>query len=261
MPHVDILDQPERLSRPLVGSLFLHISIAAFLVSYNWIASRTPVKWGDPNGGGIGAVAVNAVSSIKLPSRGGPENPVANDTESRAPEAPAKKKVQQKVKTPEPDAIPIKSRSARKRAMETAASQPNKFREQQKDLPNQVYSSGQAASSRMYNMAGGGGLQLGNDSPFGTEFGWYAKLLRDKVAQNWRTADLNSRQVLPPVVVTFTIRRDGSLAGPVQITQRSGNAAVDFSAQRAVLDSVPFSQLPTQFSKNEAQVELRFNLK
>jgi protein TonB len=261
MSHADILDQPERLSRPLAGSVVLHVSLAAAILSYNWIASQAPVKWGDPNGGGIGSVAVTAVASIKLPSHGGPENPVANDTESLAPEAPAKKKVQPKVKTPEPDAIPIKSRNLRKRAMETASSQPNKFREQQKDLPNQVYSSGQATSSRMYNMSGGGGLQLGNDSPFGTEFGWYAKLLRDKVAQNWKTADLNMRQSLPPVTVTFTIQRDGTLKGPVQITQRSGNAALDYSAQRAVLDSIPFSTLPPQFSKNEAKVELLFNLK
>jgi protein TonB len=47
----------------------------------------------------------------------------------------------------------------------------------------------------------------------------------------------------------------------VKLTGSSGNAALDISAQRAVLDAAPFLQLPTGFPKNEAQVELRFNLK
>ena len=179
--HVDILEQPESLSKPLAGSLFLHVSIAAVLLGYTWVANRSPEKWGDPGGGGMGAVAVNTVASIRLPSRTGPTNPVASDTESLAPEAPAKKKAQQKTKTPDADAIPIKSRNARKRAMEAAVSPPNKWREQQKDAPNQVYSSGQAVSSPMYNIPGGGGVGIGSDSPLGTQFGWYAKLLRDQV--------------------------------------------------------------------------------
>ena len=143
------------------------------------------------------------------------------------------------------------------------AAAPNKFREQQQDRPNQLYTpGGQQVSSPLYNMPGGGGLQLGNDSPFGTQFGAYAKLLRDSVARHWSTSDFDSRLTIPPAVVTFTLRRDGSLApGSVKITERSGNAALDISAQRAVMDAAPFPPLPPGFSKNEAQVELRFNLK
>lgn len=261
--HADILDQPERLARPFWGSVFLHVSVAAAMLSYAWIGNRSTVQWGDPHGGGMGSVIVTPVASIKLPSPEGPANPVANDTESHVPEPPAKKKAAEKVRAPDPDAIPIKSRNATRRTSERASSQPNKFREQQQDRPNQLYTPGGAAvSSPMYNMQGGGGLQIGNDSPFGTQFGAYAKLLRDSVARHWSTSDFDSRLTVPPAVVTFTIRRDGSLApGSVRLTERSGNAALDISAQRAVLDAAPFPQLPAQFSKNEAQVELRFNLK
>ena len=35
----------------------------------------------------------------------------------------------------------------------------------------------------MIGMTGGGGVGIGNNSPFGTQFGWYADLLRDQVAQ------------------------------------------------------------------------------
>ncbi|SPF34495.1 TonB family protein [Candidatus Sulfopaludibacter sp. SbA4] len=261
--HVDILDQPERLSRPFVGSLVLHVSIAAALLSYTWVANRTPANWGDANGGGMGSVAVNTVASIKLPPKNGPTNPVASDTESLAPEAPAKKKVQPKAKAPDPDAIPIKSRNARKRAMEAAVSPPNRWRDQQKDAPNQVYSSGQAVSSPMYNIPGGGGVGLGSDSPLGTQFGYYAKLLRDQVASKWRTGDIDPRITsAPQAAVTFTLLRNGSLApGSVKVSQSSGNAALDLSAQRAILDAAPFPPLPPQYAQNQAVLELRFELR
>jgi protein TonB len=224
-----------------------------------------PVQWGDPHGGGMGSVAVTPVASIKLPSDATAFNPVANDTQSHVPEAPSKKKAIEKVKAPDRDAIPIKSRSAttKKLPEKAQASPPNKFRDQQQDRPNQLYTPGGAkAGSTMYQMQGGGGLQIGNDSVFGTQFGAYATLLRNAVAQKWNTAGFDTRATVPAAVVTFIIRRDGSLApGSVKVTERSGNAALDISAQRAVLDAAPFQPLPQGFSKSEAQVELRFNLK
>jgi protein TonB len=260
--HADTLDRAEPLAKPFWGSLFLHISVAAAVLAYGWIGNRSAVQWGDPHGGGMGSVAVNPVS-IKLPSKQGPENPVANNADSSVPEPPAKKKPAPKVKAPEPDAIPIKSRNAPKRTPDVASSQPNKFREMQKDAPNQVTSTvGQSLSSRMINMQGGGGLQIGNDSPFGTQFGAYAKLVRDAVARKWNTTEFDSRLTIPTAVVTFVMRRDGSVTpGSVRLTERSGNSALDNSAVRAILDASPFPPLPQGFAKSEAQVELRFNLK
>jgi protein TonB len=221
------------------------------------------VQWGDINGGGMGSVAVNVVPRIPLPGRSGPINPVANDTESVVPTPPPKAKPKPKVEAPEPRAIAIKSRNA-VRKLSRAASAPNKFREQQQDLPNQVYSSaGQAVVSPMYGMTGGGGVGIGTSSPFGAQFGWYVNLLRDQVARNWRTSDLDPRlRSAPQVWVTFTIRRDGSVApGSVRIAQRSGNQALDFSAQRAILDAAPFQPLPPQFQRNEVEIEFRFELR
>jgi protein TonB len=221
------------------------------------------VQWGDLNGGGMGSVAVNVVPRIPLPGRSGPLNPVANDTESVVPTPPPKAKPRPKVEAPEPNAIAIKSRNAERKASR-AASAPNRFREQQQDLPNQVYStSGQAAVSPMYGMTGGGGVGIGTRSPFGEQFGWYVNLLRDQVARNWRTTDLDPRlRTAPPVVATFTIRRDGSVApGSVKITQRSGNQSLDYSAQRAIMDAAPFQPLPPQFQRSEAEIEFWFELR
>jgi TonB family protein len=58
----------------------------------------------------------------------------------------------------------------------------------------------------------------------------------------------------------FTLRRDGTVSG-VRITQKSGIAALDISAQRAIMDAAPFPQLPPQFPKNEAEIEFLFQLK
>jgi protein TonB len=261
--HADILEQPEPLARPFWGSMFLHVGIAAAILAYGWISSKSPVKWGDEHGGGFGAVAVTAVSSIKLPSEEARPNPVANPTESQIPEPPSSKKRVEKFKAPDRDAIPIKSRNANKKVVERSSAAPNKFNDAQTYKPNQVFSDGGAkASSPMYAMQGGGGLTVGTDSPFGTQFGYYAKLLRDQVARHWTTSDFDTRQNVPPAIVTFIVRRDGSIApGSVKLTQKSGNYALDSSAQRAILDAAPFQQLPAGFNKNEAEVELRFNLK
>jgi protein TonB len=259
--HADILDRPERVWGSFWGSVALHLSVAAAVLLATWIQARHPHEnWGDIHGGGIGSVVVNVVARIPLPTESGPVNPVANDTESRAPEPPAKVKPQPKVEAPEPDAIPIFSRNARSRPS-PAASAPNKFRERQEDLPNQVYSqSGQHMVSPMIGMTGGGGVSMGNNSPFGTQFGAYSDMVKNKVQRGWKTSDIDPRVQTPnEVIVTFTINRDGSVPSrSVRIVQSSGNRALDASAERAVLDAAPFTPLPQQFTRDSADIEFHF---
>jgi len=257
--HADILDQRERLKGPLVGSIVLHATVAAAILGTAWVQTRAHEQWGSLNGGGFGSVTVNPVARIPLPTQSGPVNPVANDTESRAPTPPPKAKAQAKVKAPPPDAIPLPSRNAERRPSQPASA-PNKFREQQQDLPNQVYSpSGQRLNSPMIGMAGGGGVGIGTNSPFGTQFGEYANILRSRVGQAWHTAELRITSA-NPVVVTFTIMRDGSVPEKsVQVKGRSGNTALDISAQRAILDAQPFPPLPPGFTRSSADVEFTFD--
>ncbi|MFY9724625.1 MAG: TonB family protein [Bryobacteraceae bacterium] len=257
-PHVDILDQPDRLARWFLGSLGFHVGLVVALLSYGVLFSRRVEQWGSPTGGGMGAVAVNPVAHIPLPAREAPENPVANQTESQVPTPPKPKPhPKARIPEPEPDAILLKGRNAQKHMSEYST--PNKFREQQQDLPNQLYSeAGQRMSSPMYGLRGGGGVGVGDLSPFGTQFGWYAKLIVDQVGRAWRTGDL--RNVTQVAAVTFTLKRDGSVSH-VHITAPSGNATLDFSAQRAIWDASPFPPLPPQYPRSDAEVELRFSLK
>lgn len=259
MPHVNILDEPEPLKGPLAGSIALHVSVALALTLVSIIGGRREY-WGDRNSGGGSAMIVNVVGQVPLPSHGGVVNPVANDTQSEVPEPKPDKIQQTKVREPEPEAIPLPSRTAPKKPSRKESSL-NTYRAKQIDRPNQLYSrEGQALSSPMVGMAGSGGVGVGRGSPFGDRFGYYVDLLKEKVAQKWRTGDVDPRiRTAPPAVVTFDIRRDGSIYS-IRLAQTSGNLALDLSAQRAIQDAAPFPPLPAAFDKNEVSIEFWFQL-
>jgi len=261
-PHVDILDQPERLASSFFGSLAFHGLLVAAVAGAGWVQSRNTISMGDPNGGRFGAVTVNPVASIALPSHAGPKNPVATDTESAVPVPVSKAKPAPKVTVPDPKAIPIPSRNAKVSRPSPAAAPPDKWRASQKDLPNQLYSTaGTRVATPDYALAGGGGVGVGTNSPFGNQFGAYADLLRNRVAQYWQTTTIDPRlRTAPQVSVRFTLHRNGSVTG-IRITQTSGINALDISAQRAIMDAAPFPQLPPQFPKNAAEIEFVFELK
>jgi protein TonB len=110
----------------------------------------------------------------------------------------------------------------------------------------------------MYSMKGAGGIDIGPQSVLGTRFGAYVDLMRERVAQHWNTADVRA---LPSQKcgVTFTIARDGSVSN-VQVADPSGNYLLDTSAKRAVLDASPLPALPREFPRNDATVELWFQV-
>jgi protein TonB len=111
----------------------------------------------------------------------------------------------------------------------------------------------------MFSQApGGGGVGSGSSSPFGNRFGWYEALLRDRVARNWSSQDLDAR-IRNRVAVTFEIARNGSIRN-VRVTQSSGNFAMDQSAQRAIMQSNPLPELPREFERDSATIEFWFSL-
>jgi TolA protein len=184
-------------------------------------------------------------------------NPVANDTQNVIPPPkpqPAKQKL------PDPEAIALKSRDAKKKAAEEAAAYRQKYKAAEA-RPNQVTSStGQAAVSQMFTpLPGGGGVGSGSENPFGYGFGWYAALMRDKVARNWNRQGLDVRVQVPTVTIFFDVQRDGSIRN-ARIAQPSGNYLLDQSALRAVMTSSPFQPLPPQLPKDSYTISLEFRL-
>src|SRR5216684_2307182 len=103
--HADILDQHERMRGAFVAAIALHSSIVLAFFVNGWLAGHSQ-SFGDPNAGGA-AVGVEAVDKIPLPHQG-PQNPLANDTQSEVPQTPTKPVERPKVERPEPDAVKLK---------------------------------------------------------------------------------------------------------------------------------------------------------
>ena len=250
--HHDILDEQDSLGGPFVQSVLLHAAVAAALIISSIQFQHSRQVWGSTNTGAGTAVAVNAVKTIPLPSRAGQINPVANDTESQVPQAPQPEPKKQ-VKVPDEDAIPLKSRLAKKQPKPEVSQKWHP-----KLIPeNQVFSRlAPAAVSPMFQKPGAGGVGVGQNSVFGTQFGAYASLVIQRVTDKWQTGGLAGLN-LPLVVITFDIMRDGSVKN-AQIAQRSGNNTLDLSALRAVTDAAPFPPLPSNYSGSSTRVELQF---
>jgi protein TonB len=257
MPHADILDQDESLRKPLMASAIFHVSFLVLAGVYTmWMAHLSHETWGSNVAGG-GAVEVSAVKTIPIPGRTGRVNPLAHDTESQIPEPPPEKKLEKAAPKPDLDAIPLwRDKPERPKPPEVARRNlpPEQYRE------NQIFSvEGQAANSPMYNMPHGGSIGVGA-GVFGQQYGAYVSLIIQRIAEKWQTANLDPRSQRSPSIVTFDIRRDGSVSTPT-VMESSGNYNIDVTAQRAVLLAAPFPALPPQYGGSSASVEIRFNLR
>ncbi|MBV8829550.1 MAG: TonB family protein [Acidobacteriaceae bacterium] len=256
--HPDILEQRDRLTVPFIGALTVHVCVIALLfIGWYWMNRRRDTL-GDLNPAGGQAYTVSSVHNIPIPRREAPPNPVANDTQSTVPTAPAKQQIQKNQPQPDKNAFEIAEKPKRQA--------PKPTHQQQYTPPapaNQVYSrSPQALSNPMYGaQSGAGQVGLGPNTPLGNNrLGWYAEIIRQKIAQNWNTNGLDARSQNAPAIVNFYIMRDGSIKNP-QIVQTSGNPTIDNTALRAVYQSNPFPALPPQISEPYITAQFTFNLR
>jgi len=257
MPHsTDILDERDPLAFPFFGSLAAHAAVVVLLfVSWFWVNGNRE-SLGEMHPAGGPAYAVSAVHNIPIPQRDAPPNPVANDTQSAVPTAPAKQDVEKKAPVPDKNAIEIPDR------IKPTAPQPKRQQQQAQPAPeNQVYSrSHQALSNPMYaQQSGAGQVGIGPNSPLGSRLGWYAEIVRQRIAQNWLTNGLDARSQAQPAIVSFYIMRDGSIRQP-QVVQSSGNPTIDNTALRAVYSAGPLPQLPPQIAESYISAQFTFNL-
>lgn len=254
---LDILDERDPLGFPFVGSLLVHGGVVALLFfGWFWLNQHRQTL-GDANAGGGPAYTVSPVHNIPIPRREAPLNPVANDTQSMVPTAPAKQEVEKKLPIPDKNAVEIPDRLKRQ------AQKPQTQQQYQPPTPpNQVFSHvRQAVSSPMYGaQTGSGQVGVGPNTPLGdNRLGWYAELIRQRIAENWNTNGLDARTQSVPAIVSFIIMRDGSLRNP-RIVQSSGNPSIDNTALRAVYSSNPLPGLPPQISESYITAQFTFNL-
>ncbi|MGI8959592.1 MAG: TonB family protein [Bryobacteraceae bacterium] len=254
---IDILDERDPLGFPFIGSLLIHFTVlAVFFAGWYW-THKASATFGDIHPAGGPSYSVSPVHNIPIPHRDTPPNPVANDTQSAVPTAPAKQELQKKQPVPDKNAIEIPDKMKR---------QAERPRQQQRYTPpasqNQIYSqSRQAVSSPMYDaQSGAGQVGIGPNSPLGNRLGGYAELVRQRIAQNWRTSGLDARSQAAPSIVSFVIMRDGSVRNVLTV-QSSGNPSIDDTALRAVYNSNPLPPLPPQVAESSILAQFTFNLR
>lgn len=256
--QLEILDERDPISAPLLGSLLIHGALVASLFFGWYWMNRHRETLGDINPGGGPAYAVSPVHTIPIPQRQAPPNPVANDTQSMVPSAPAKQEVQKKAPPIDKNAFEIADKLKRQ------AERPKKQQQYQQPTPDNQISTRtrQAVSNPMYAaQSGSGQVGVGPNTPLGNNrLGWYAELIRQRIAQNWNTNGLDSHTQANPAIVSFWIMRDGSIRNP-QIVQSSGNPSIDNTALRAVYQSNPLPGLPAQVSESSISAQFTFNLR
>jgi protein TonB len=259
MAHADILDQREPLRGPFTGSLALHLGIVGVLVFYTLLLGHGE-SFGDPNAGGA-AVGIEAVKSIPL-AHSGPANPVAHDTESQVPQEPVKQEKAKKEPPPPKNAVELKTKNAKqpRAKVETQRQQPH-FKSFDELDPSKIKSQqAPAVSNPMFSVSGAGRIGTGANTTLGSRFGEYSGRIQQLVTQHWRTGAVDaSIRTAPQVIVSFEIRRDGTTSDP-KVVQSSGISALDFSAQRAILEARPFPPLPQAFERSSATFEIVFEL-
>lgn len=250
---------PEKLGKAFFGSLVTHALVAGALVASGFLHFQHETFGSQATN--TGSIGVDLVKTIPIPRNNGPTNPLANDTKAIAPQAPVKQvKLKEQVKEEPKDAIAIPERIQKKKKISPQQQVTSLFRPPEAYKPNKVYSTvPQQVSSDMYGMKGSNGIDVGQQSILGSQFGAYANLMRDRIAQHWNRSNLHSSPE-QKCTVTFTIARDGTVSN-VQISQPSGDYLLDTSAKRAILDASPLPALPQQFPRNDATVQLWFQLK
>jgi TonB family protein len=250
-----VLMRPDPMGRSFAFAIALHGSLLGVVLVVNWLYANGE-KFGERDAGGA-SIGVEAVDKIPLP-HSGPQNPVAHQTESEAPQAPPEKVEREKKEVVPPDAIKLNLKEKKAKAKEESI---------KKHLPsfdklekNQLYSkTPQAVSSPLFTqLPGSGRVGMGANTTLGSMFAAYAQQIQDLITRNWRTGDVTA-QTAPPVVATFDLMKDGSVRN-LTIVQGSGVASLDFSVRRAI-EGVNFPPIPQGFPHNSAKCEFTFELK
>jgi protein TonB len=256
MAYWDALEQRQSLRNPFFASLGFHVSLTAVFIGAAWWHGTRDLMGSSDSA--PGAATVTTVDALPFEVRSSRVNRVANETESQVPQDP--KPVTKPQEREEPDAVPIgrlkkkKDDKKRKEVVQKRLYQPDRVY-----TPNQAFSTtGARAYTPMFTpSAGGGGVGVGT-SPFGNRFGAYADLIKQRIAEKWRSQDLNASLNNLTVVVTFDIQRNGKVTG-IRVL-RGANYAMDNSAMRAIQEASPLPPLPPEFDRNIANVEFHFKL-
>lgn len=255
---LDIAYGDDRLGSGFAGSFLFHIAIAALLLGWAWFI-HSGQNWGHA-GATSGAIQATMVASLPFPSSQppNPNNVLATDTPSPAPITSKAHTVE----VPQPDAIPIPTKSVKPiKTADKSTPTPPLHPQPIQVNPNQVQT-GQATASNLAMSAiqtKAGTVNIkSTDEAFGTRYAYYVDQITRKVAEHWYTGMLDPQATGHRVWITFQVERDGSLTN-IKIAQRSGDATLDMTALNAVrhIDTLP--SLPEDYTGSHITVSYYFD--
>lgn len=247
------------LKQALALSLAMHFALAVAVGAAGFFQRRDE-SWGGPGGGAISVGLVRSVSGVPLP------RPDAVTTSRVVDQTKGLYKSEPKpeVKPPDAQALPEFGKKQPR-----IVSRPSKVLEDETPPPPNAVPYGAGGTPSMpysqFQMAGqtqgGLGFSGGAGGDFGARFPWYVEAVRRRISGNWLQSAIDpGLRWAPRVVVSFQILPNGTISN-VQLLRASGNASVDYSARRAVLDSSPVERLPSGYSGSSVNVEFWFEFR
>ncbi len=247
------------LKQPLAWSAGLHAALLALLLLSAFTA-RSGEAW---SGGGGGAVTIGLAAGV--PGVPLPRPDVV--TTSRTVD-PTRGLYKSEPRAKKPDTSSRQLPEFERNKPPRYVTRPSRTLEDTTPPPTGAIPYGQGGTPSLpythFTMGTGtpGGMSLGGPGgDFATRFPTYVNAVRQRISGNWLQSTIDPAiQFAPRVVLTFQILRDGTVTN-FQFTRRSGNASVDASAYRAVLESSPLERLPSEYSGSSVSVEFWFEFR
>jgi periplasmic protein TonB len=243
-------------------SVFFHVACVAAVLSASFF-ERHGASWGGV-GGKLGGTKVNLVSSAGIPM---PRESMVTESKAVDPTKSLHKEEPPKPKPPEPktDATKIPKfekekplpPSRKSRTLENKTPEPDNAIPGHGGTPNLPtgYSQTPGASSGVAVQGQGGG-------DFGARYPWYVDAVRNRVQQSWDQSTIQASVRAAHrahTVMTFRINSNGTISS-TRVVQSSGDASMDYSAQRALQSIDAFRPLPNDYMGTYVDVTFDFDL-
>lgn len=243
----------------VMASTVLHLAVGGLVfLAPSLFPARGAELWGSEAGreGGVRVTTVESIPGIQLPSP--PvvrENAVPADSKTLNPPEPATKPEPQVEAKPE---VLIASKTA-KPAPPAATPKPAATKAKPAPdtpvVPSNAIPGAGGQAAIPYGQAGAGsGQTTFSDEAFGTKYGWYVNAMTNAIKEKWQPGQFRGSS--SRFFVAFTIARDGKVSN-FRIDTSSGDAALDASAERAVL-SAPIPSLPRDYLRPSVDVRFFF---
>jgi protein TonB len=245
----------------LTYSIVFHALLAVAVLSASYLERRGN-SWGGV-GGSLGGAKVSLVSSAGIPM---PKEAVVPESKAVDPTKGLYKEEPPKPPEPKTDATKIPKFDKEKRLPPSPKSRTFDSKTPPPDNAVPYGKGGNPDLPTGYSQTPGGSagvaVQGAGGGDFGSRYPWYVDAVRNRIRQAWdqTTIDPAVRAARRAhAVVNFRINADGSISN-IRLSQTSGNASVDYSAQRALQSLGSVNRLPNDYIGSYVDVTFDFDL-